>query len=166
MLFAVLRPGYRLHFGSTQVLSICPDSENAVVERFMMELTVQKTTACFDVHQVVQQFPESDRTVIVWHSRVDPIAFDGQALPRGSAHLDEGSCIVIERAHGMTTSFASMRTCHAFNVGRPPAEGSRYRPDPQFRSVCDFVLRCKALSTSVTHEVIENLLFDRFGARS
>lgn len=140
-----------------QLLPAVADGDNVVVERFMLELGMDETSALFRVRQIVRRFVEPGRTVIILQAYVNPVHFAGRPL-QGVA-FEESGYIVIQAAESLPAeSFASLRTClDTTTAGRPIAsQGGGYE-----RALCDFLVRCKQATTTATHDIIENLLFDQ-----
>lgn len=125
-----------------------------VVERFMLQIGADETTALFRVHQVVRRFVEPGRTVIVIQSRSDPVQFAGRALDAPA--FEETNCIVVQAAETLPAeAFAALRTCVDTACRSASSQGERGR------ELFEFVLRCKRATTVATHSVLENLLFDQ-----
>jgi hypothetical protein len=140
--------------GRLQLLPTVADGDNVVVERFMLQIGVDETTALFRVHQVVRRFVEPGRTAIVIHSRSDPVQFAGRALDAPA--FEETSYIVIEAVETLPAeAFAALRTCLDTSWRSTGDQGNR--------ELCEFVLRCKRATSTATHGVLENLLFDQRG---
>ncbi|EEY64930.1 M96 mating-specific protein family [Phytophthora infestans T30-4] len=139
-------------------------TEDTMVECFDMDMydAKSKTTAEFNVKQILRRYVEEDRVVIVWRSHIDPLEFSNKRF--AGIHFEEKGYVVIKpRAHSEDSSgdhddFTLLQTCYIIT---PDLSDQSLNDDAKTGALTEFVMSSTAANISASHEMIENVLLDQ-----
>ncbi|KAF4319401.1 hypothetical protein BBO99_00003555 [Phytophthora kernoviae] len=131
-------------------------TDDTIIESFGMELHAKGTQADYRVKQIVRQYVEEDRVVIVWRSFIDPVSFAGS--PVRGAEFQEKGFLVVRRPRAMSPRFALLQTCYLISPALPIRSLSDERAVTG--ELTDFVLSGTEANVASCHQMIENILFN------
>jgi len=138
-------------------------TEDTMVECFGMEMydAKSKTTAEFNVKQILRRYVEEDRVVVVWRSHIEPLEFSNKRF--AGIHFQEKGYVVIKpRAHGSDSAddddFTLVQTCYIIT---PDLSDQTLNEDAKTGALTEFVLNSTAANISASNEMIENVLLDQ-----
>uniref|UniRef100_K3W8R5 Uncharacterized protein n=1 Tax=Globisporangium ultimum (strain ATCC 200006 / CBS 805.95 / DAOM BR144) TaxID=431595 RepID=K3W8R5_GLOUD len=155
----------------------CP-TISSYLKNFGLEVhDASGTSAEFRVKQVLRQYRDADRIVIVWQARLDAVAFCNAPLPMihdGEGFFEKGY-ILLRRPQ--TSSLAAkgitmMQTC--FDImptfaSRSRHSGSRYSglkhaddtDEAPLNALTEFVLSATTANLRTSHQIIENVVLEQ-----
>jgi hypothetical protein len=130
------------------------------VENFKIVLQANRTSANFEIKQILRRYEEEDRTVIVWRAFIDPITFSDAPLS-GLRFLEKGY-IVIKKPTTISDNFSLLQTVYitkptSITTGKDVAAGDH----PQVGAVSDFVVSMTEANIRASHQMIENVLLQQ-----
>uniref|UniRef100_H3GX67 M96 mating-specific protein family n=1 Tax=Phytophthora ramorum TaxID=164328 RepID=H3GX67_PHYRM len=138
-------------------------TEDTMVESFGMEMydANSKTTAEFNVKQILRRYVEEDRVVVVWRSHIEPLEFSNKRF--AGIHFQEKGYVVIKpRAHSYDSAddddFTLVQTCYIIT---PDLSDQTLNDDAKTGALTEFVLSSTAANISASNEMIENVLVDQ-----
>ncbi|KAE9243110.1 hypothetical protein PF004_g6311 [Phytophthora fragariae] len=138
-------------------------TEDTMVECFGMEMfdAKSKTTAEFNVKQILRRYVEEDRVVVVWRSHIEPLEFSNKRF--AGIHFQEKGYVVIKpRAHNYDSAdnddFTLVQTCYIIT---PDLSDQTLNEDAKTGALTEFVLSSTAANISASNEMIENVLLDQ-----
>ncbi|GMF27945.1 unnamed protein product [Phytophthora lilii] len=138
-------------------------TEDTMVECFGMEMydAKSKTTAEFNVKQILRRYVEEDRVVVVWRSHIEPLEFSNKRF--AGIHFQEKGYVVIKpRAHNYDSAaaddFTLVQTCYIIT---PDLSDQTLNDDAKTGALTEFVLSSTAANISASNEMIENVLLDQ-----
>ncbi|KAG6613747.1 M96 mating-specific protein family [Phytophthora cinnamomi] len=138
-------------------------TEDTMVECFGMEMydAKSKTTAEFNVKQILRRYVEEDRVVVVWRSHIEPLEFSNKRF--AGIHFQEKGYVVIKpRAHSYDSTddddFTLVQTCYIIT---PDLSDQTLNEDAKTGALTEFVLSSTAANISASNEMIENVLLDQ-----
>ncbi|GMF56978.1 unnamed protein product [Phytophthora fragariaefolia] len=138
-------------------------TEDTMVECFGMEMfdAKSKTTAEFNVKQILRRYVEEDRVVVVWRSHIEPLEFSNKRF--AGIHFQEKGYVVIKpRAHNYDSAgdddFTLVQTCYIIT---PDLSDQTLNDDAKTGALTEFVLGSTAANISASNEMIENVLLDQ-----
>uniref|UniRef100_K3W8T5 START domain-containing protein n=1 Tax=Globisporangium ultimum (strain ATCC 200006 / CBS 805.95 / DAOM BR144) TaxID=431595 RepID=K3W8T5_GLOUD len=135
-------------------------TEDTLVENFKIVLQANRTSANFEIKQILRRYEEEDRTVIVWRAFIDPITFSDAPLS-GLRFLEKGY-IVIKKPTTISDNFSLLQTVYitkptSITTGKDVAAGDH----PQVGAVSDFVVSMTEANIRASHQMIENVLLQQ-----
>ncbi|KAG1707070.1 hypothetical protein DVH05_026266 [Phytophthora capsici] len=133
---------------------------DTIVEHFGMEMSDSKakTTARFYVQQILRQYVEEDRVIIVWQSHIEPLEFSHKKLA-GIRFREKGYVVIKphEVSPGTDGSYTLVETCH---IIKPDLSDQRLEKDARTGALTEFVLSATIANIAAGAEMIEGLLMD------
>lgn len=135
-------------------------TEDTMVECFGMEMfdAKTKTTAEFNVKQILRRYVEEDRVVVVWRSHIEPLEYSNKRF--AGIHFQEKGYVVIKpRAQECDDGdFTLVQTCYIIT---PDLSDQTLNDDVKTGALTEFVLNATAANIAASHEMIENVLMDQ-----
>ncbi|KAF1321822.1 hypothetical protein FI667_g11702, partial [Globisporangium splendens] len=153
---------------------------SSYLKNFSLEVhDASGTSAEYRVKQVLRQYHDADRIVIVWQARLDAVAFCNSPLSvihDGDGFFEKGY-ILLRRPQSSSLAakgITVMQTC--FNITPTFASGSRlggamsngvaegYADDEdgaQLSALTEFVLHATTANLRTSHQILENVLLEQ-----
>ncbi|KAG2521125.1 hypothetical protein JM16_006420 [Phytophthora kernoviae] len=152
---------YRWHHSKTA--GTIESTEDTMVECFGMEMydAKTKTTAGFNVKQILRRYIEEERVVVVWRSHIEPLEFSNKRF--AGIHFEEKGYVVVKPpAHASSGSddedYTLLQTCYIIS---PDLSDQTLNDDVKAGALTEFVLNATAANISASHDMIENVLLDQ-----
>ncbi|RLN87898.1 hypothetical protein BBJ28_00010356 [Nothophytophthora sp. Chile5] len=133
---------------------------DTVMEDFVMEFMGKSTRADFRVKQVLRRYVETEREVVVWVTSVHSLDEDKDRPFFGLGFAEKGY-VVIKRPTSPTLTTGGFTLLQMCSLVVPQKAERCVQDATSVGAFTEFVLNVIATNTTVSQELIENVLLDQ-----